>query len=76
MPKYPPPANRRQNFPAAIGKNVAISIYFSEGPLFCSHLLKAEGAVKNFKIAQRLFLFLLFPTIPLLARLKLVRQSL
>jgi hypothetical protein len=53
-----------------------ISIPFPEMMHFCLHLLKAQEALETFKNAQQFRLFLLFPTMPLLARLKLVRQSL
>jgi hypothetical protein len=46
---------RRHNFLAAIGKNVAISIPFLCRATFCSYLLKVERAVNNFLNAQRSF---------------------
>jgi hypothetical protein len=46
---------RRHYCPAAISKNVTISIPFSEEMHFGLHLLEVEGAVENFKNAQRFF---------------------
>jgi hypothetical protein len=52
MPKFQPSANRREG---RIGKNVAISIPFSEGPCFCLYWLKVNLGEENFKIPQQFF---------------------
>jgi hypothetical protein len=78
MPKYLQPANRRREriSQRLLAKTLQFPSLLSEGPCFCSHLLK-EGAVKNFtKCSAALFLLLLFPIIPLLAKTELMRQSL
>jgi hypothetical protein len=60
-----------------LAKTWQFPIISSELLRFCLHLLKVEEALE--KVKKRsvvLLLFLLFPTIPLVAKLKLVRQSL
>ncbi len=67
----------RQNCPAAFGKNVAISIPFLWITAFLFIFLKSpQSSGKFVKPSVVLLLFLLFPTISLLAKFKLVRQSL
>jgi hypothetical protein len=57
MPKYLKPANRRWGriSQRLLAKTWQFPSLFFEGAYFCSHLLKVEGAVKNFFNAQRLF---------------------
>jgi hypothetical protein len=71
------PIGEETYFPAAIGKNVAISIPFLLRAVFLFTFIKSQrNCEKCVKCSVALFLFLLFPTIPLFARLELVRQSL
>jgi hypothetical protein len=79
MPKYLQPANRRGERISQwlLAKTWQFASLFSEGLHFCFHFLKVKGSCeKLLKCSAALFPFLLFPTILLLARLKLVRQSL
>jgi hypothetical protein len=45
----------RQNYPAAVGKNVAISIHFPELPHFYIYWKKIKDTLKNKKKSQRFF---------------------
>jgi hypothetical protein len=76
-PKYPLSANRRGDRIAQrlLAKTWQIPSIFFEVLRFC--LFKSQWSCGKFlKCSAVLLLFLLFQTIPLLARLKLVRQSL
>jgi hypothetical protein len=78
MPKYLLLANRRGGRIAQqlLGKTGQFPFISFERLLFCSHLLQVEEAAKKFlKRSTVLLLFLLFPTISLVARLKLARHS-
>jgi hypothetical protein len=79
MPKLPLSSKRREDRIAQrlLAKKGQFPSLFYEAKRICLHLLKVEEAVENFKNAQWFFsCFCFFPTIPLLAKLKLVRQSL
>ncbi len=67
----------RQNFPLVIGKNVAISIHFLSSTAFLIIFIKKEASLKmSKKTSATPFLIALYHIIILLARRKLVRQSL
>jgi hypothetical protein len=79
MPKLPLSSNRKEDKIAQrlLAKTWQFPSLFYEAIHICLHLLNVAGDVENFKNAQRFFsCFCSFQTIPLLAKLKPVRQSL
>jgi hypothetical protein len=78
MPKYPLLANRRAGRIAQrlLAKMQQFPCISSELLRFCLHLLKVKEALENYKNAQQFSLIFALSNHTLVARLKLVLQSL